>query len=57
MDEYLVDLLPAGLMEDTVKAINSLMADFRDVSNNNLSAIQRRRKIGAGVRNYGFIVC
>jgi hypothetical protein len=31
------------------------MEDFRDVANNNLSAIQRRRKIGAGIRNYGFI--
>jgi hypothetical protein len=42
-------------MEDTIEGITSLMDDFEDVAGNNLSAIQRRRKIGAGIRNYGFI--
>ena len=31
------------------------MRDFQDWSENNLTLTQRRRKIGAGIRNYGFI--
>jgi len=31
------------------------MEDFREVSENYLNRIQRRRKIGAGIKNYGFI--
>jgi len=42
-------------MADTIESINSLIDDFSDVADNNLTAIQRRRKIGAGIKNYGFI--
>jgi hypothetical protein len=31
------------------------MNEFQAFSDNNLTQEQRRRKIGAGVRNYGFI--
>jgi hypothetical protein len=31
------------------------MEDFKDISNNTLTPLQRKRKIGAGIRNYGFI--
>jgi hypothetical protein len=55
LDEYRVDLLPQDIMEDTKESIQNLMEGFRNVSSNNLNAIQRRRKIGAGIRNYGFI--
>jgi len=55
IDQQRIDLLPQQLMEDTIEGITSIMEDFRDVSQNYLNAIQRRRKIGAGIRNYGFI--
>ena len=50
-----IDLLPNGLLQDTIVNLKSLMEDFRKVSENYLNRIQRRRKIGAGIRNYGFI--
>jgi len=53
--EQRIDLLPNQLMEDTVESLENLMEDFRDISENYLNKIQRRRKIGAGIKNYGFI--
>jgi hypothetical protein len=53
--EQRIDLLPAAFMEDTIEGITSIMNDFEDVAGNNLTAVQRRRKIGAGIKNYGFI--
>jgi hypothetical protein len=53
--EQQVALLPVNLFEDTIEGLTSLMEDFREVADNNLRAIERRRKIGAGIRNYGFI--
>ena len=55
IDGQQIDLLPNGLMQDTILNLKSLMEDFREVSENYLNRIQRRRKIGAGIRNYGFI--
>ena len=48
-------MLPNGLLQDTILNVKSLMEDFREVSENYLNRIQRRRKIGAGIKNYGFI--
>jgi hypothetical protein len=53
--DHRIELLPTNLMEDTIEGITSLMNDFVDVADNNLTALQRRRKRGPGVRNYGFI--
>jgi len=53
--EQRIDLLPPSLITDTKESLKSLMDDFRDVTQNYLNTIQRRRKIGAGIRNYGFI--
>ncbi|MDR0443622.1 MAG: hypothetical protein LBH44_09470 [Treponema sp.] len=50
-----IPLLPPSLMEDAMTSVKSSMEDFVDIANNNLTAAQRRRKIGPGVRNYGFI--
>jgi len=55
MDEYKVNLLPLGDMEKIIEEIRSAMETFLDLAENNLTDLQRRRKIGAGVRNYGFI--
>jgi len=55
IDDYHVNLLPPNLIADTIESINSTMDDFSDVADNNLTSAQRRRKIGAGIRNYGFI--
>jgi len=50
-----VELLPPQLIEDTIESLRNLMDDFSEITRNNLTALQRRRKIGAGIRNYGFI--
>jgi hypothetical protein len=42
-------------MEIIMTEINSCMREFQQWSENNLTLVQRRRKIGAGIRNYGFI--
>ena len=55
MMEQRIDLLPPSLITDTKESLKNLMDDFRDVTQNYLNTIQRRRKIGAGIRNYGFI--
>ena len=55
VDEYRVELLPLAQLEKIKEDIQSAMEDFQDIANNNLTPIQRRRKIGAGIRNYGFM--
>jgi hypothetical protein len=55
VDEYRVALLPLPKLADIKSAIQDAMEDFQDIADNNLTPIQRRRKIGAGIRNYGFI--
>jgi len=50
-----IQQLPPAHMSNIKNTINQLMEDFRHISDNNLTALQRRRKIGAGIRNYGFI--
>ena len=39
------------IMED----VTALMDSFQFFTDNNLTIAQRHRKIGAGIRNYGFI--
>jgi hypothetical protein len=53
--EQNIPLLPVGPMEDYIEGTRSNMKDFEDITRNNLTDLQRRRKIGAGTRNYGFI--
>jgi len=55
IDQQSVGLLPPDAMEDIRDDIARSMNDFRKLSENNLSALQRKRKIGAGIKNYGFI--
>jgi len=55
IDQQSVELLPPDAMEDIRDDITRSMNDFRKLSENNMNALQRRRKIGAGIRNYGFI--
>jgi len=55
VDEYNVGLLPLPQLEKIKEDIQSAMEDFQDIADNNLTPIQRRRKIGAGIRNYGFM--
>jgi len=55
VDEYRVDLLPLGDMEQINEDIDSAMKLFTDIAENNMTDAQRRRKRGAGIRNYGFI--
>jgi len=55
VDEYNVGLLPLPQLERIKEDIQSAMEDFQDIANNNLTPLQRSRKIGAGIRNYGFM--
>jgi hypothetical protein len=55
VDEYRVDLLPLPALGEIQSDIQKAMEDFQEIADNNLTPIQRRRKIGAGIRNYGFI--
>jgi len=55
VDEYKVDLLPLGDLEQIREYIQDAWDLFTKIADNNLTPVQRRRKIGAGVRNYGFI--
>ena len=48
-------LLSAGLMATIMEDVTRLMNEFQGFSDNNLTQTQRRRKIGVGIRNYGFI--
>ena len=50
-----ISLFPSQSMEIIMTEINSCMREFAQWSENNLTLVQRRRKIGAGIRNYGFI--
>jgi len=55
VDEYKVDLLPLGDLDQISEDIKSAMELFQEISEHNLTSLQRRRKKGAGIRNYGFI--
>jgi len=55
VDEYRVELLPLPALAEVKDKIQTAMEDFQDIADNNLTPIQRRRKIGAGIRNYGFM--
>ena len=50
-----IDLLPSEPMDIIMRQVNVYMREFRELSENNLTLVQRRRKIGAGIRNYGFM--
>jgi hypothetical protein len=53
--EQTIELLPPALTSSIKNEIESLMTGFSEVTDDVLTAIQRRRKIGAGIKNYGFI--
>jgi len=55
MHEKNIQVLSPHFMDKLKGQIYELMNDFQKMSDNNLTALQRRRKIGAGIRNYGFI--
>jgi hypothetical protein len=54
-DLFQIESLPTKIMDSIITDITNAMNDFREISDNNLNALQRKRKIGAGIRNYGFI--
>jgi hypothetical protein len=50
-----IPLLPPEQMNGIKLNIENEMQQFKGFADNNLTPLQRRRKIGAGTRNYGFI--
>ena len=50
-----ISVLPQETMEMIMSEIHAFIRDFQEWSDNNLTPTQRRRKFGAGIRNYGFI--
>jgi hypothetical protein len=53
--EELIAALPATKMEQIVDVVSEYMNEFKELSEDKLTPDQRRRKVGAGIRNYGFI--
>jgi hypothetical protein len=50
-----IPLLPSAAMEDIIEGTKSNKSDFEDIAKSNLTDDQRKRKVGPGTRNYGFI--
>ena len=50
-----IGVLPQQLMNRIMSDVTELMEDFTEFTDNNLTPAQRSRKIGAGIRNYGFM--
>jgi hypothetical protein len=55
IEEQAIALLPPGLMDGIKNGVNTLMETFEEVSQEHLNALQRRRKVGAGIKIYGLI--
>jgi hypothetical protein len=53
--EEIIIALPPSKMAQIIEVVDEYMNEFRELSENNLTAMERRRKIGAGIKNYGFI--
>jgi hypothetical protein len=53
--QFGIDLLNPNYVKNIKKEINDSMEAFEEMSKNNLTAAERRRKVGAGTKNYGFI--
>jgi hypothetical protein len=53
-DDSVIALSPSK-MAQIIEVVDEYMNEFRGLSENNLTSMERRRKIGAGIRNYGFI--
>ncbi|MDR0444060.1 MAG: hypothetical protein LBH44_11710 [Treponema sp.] len=55
VDMHSIDQLPPLAVNSIATDISNLSADCKELFNDNMNALQRKRKIGAGIRNYGFI--
>ena len=53
--EHAISVLSPSHMEDINNFLKDSIEIFREISENDMTLSQRRRKVGAGVRNYGFI--
>jgi hypothetical protein len=50
-----IAVLPENLMADIMESVQNCKTDFVDVADANLTQKERKRKVGAGNKNYGFI--
>jgi hypothetical protein len=50
-----ISLLDPPELKEIKDVVQDCVGRFKELADNNLNALQRRRKIGAGIRNYGFI--
>jgi hypothetical protein len=50
-----IPLLPVNTMDDIIEGVRSNYDDYVDIADSSLTDAQRKRKVGAGNRNYGFI--
>jgi hypothetical protein len=55
LKELLIEAFPPNEVRDIKTAVTDNMGEFKRLADNNLTNDQRKRKVGAGVRNYGFI--
>ncbi|MDR0473078.1 MAG: hypothetical protein LBH43_05360 [Treponema sp.] len=50
-----IPLFPPQQVAGIKTALNGIIHDFKTMADDRLTALQRRRKIGPGTRNYGFV--
>jgi hypothetical protein len=55
INHHSIPLLPANTMEDIIGGTKSNYDDYIDIADSVLTDSQRKRKVGAGNKNYGFI--
>jgi hypothetical protein len=55
INNHSIPLLPQNTMDDIIEGVKSNYADYIDIADSVLTDSQRKRKVGAGNKNYGFI--
>jgi hypothetical protein len=53
--QHLIPLLPEEPMDDIIANVQNSYKDYVDIADSFLTDSQRKRKVGAGNKNYGFI--
>jgi hypothetical protein len=55
LNNHSIPLLPQNTMDDIIESVKSNYDDYIDIADSVLTDSQRKRKVGAGNKNYGFI--
>jgi hypothetical protein len=55
LHQHSIPLLPENALADIMESVKNSYKDFIDLADANMTDAQRKRKVGAGNKNYGFI--